>query len=46
MKIGLALFPGLCQLDMTGTHEVLARLPGAEVEVSIPLVPAQVGETR
>jgi cyclohexyl-isocyanide hydratase len=33
MKIGLALFPGLCQLDMTGPHEVLARLPGAEVEV-------------
>jgi cyclohexyl-isocyanide hydratase len=33
MRIGLALFPGLCQLDMTGPHEVLARLPGAEVEV-------------
>ena len=33
MRIGLALFPGLCQLDMTGPHEVLARLPGARVEV-------------
>ncbi len=33
MKIGLALFPGLCQLDMTGPHEVLVRLPGAQVEV-------------
>jgi len=33
MRIGLALFPGLCQLDLTGPHEVLARLPGARVEV-------------
>ncbi len=33
MRIGLALFPGLCQLDLTGPHEVLARLPGALVEV-------------
>ena len=33
MRIGLALFPGLCQLDLTGPHEVLARLPGARIEV-------------
>lgn len=33
MKIGLALFPGLCQLDMTGPYEVLVRLPGARVDV-------------
>jgi cyclohexyl-isocyanide hydratase len=33
VRIGLALFPGLCQLDMTGPQEVLARLPGAAVEV-------------
>lgn len=33
MRIGLALFPGLCQLDMTGPHEVLVRLPGAQVDV-------------
>ncbi len=33
MRIGLALFPGLCQLDLTGPHEVLARLPSARVEV-------------
>jgi len=33
MRIGLALFPGLCQLDLTGPQEVQARLPGAEVEV-------------
>ena len=33
MRIGLALFSGLCQLDMTGPHEVLVRLPGAQVDV-------------
>ena len=33
MKIGLALFHGLCQLDMTGPHEVMARYPGAELSV-------------
>jgi cyclohexyl-isocyanide hydratase len=33
MRIGLALFPGLCQLDMTGPHEVMARYPGAELRV-------------
>ena len=33
MRIGLALFPGLCQLDLTGPHEVLARLPGARIDV-------------
>jgi cyclohexyl-isocyanide hydratase len=29
MKIGMLLFPALTQLDLTGPHEVLARLPGA-----------------
>ncbi len=33
MKIGLALFEGLCQLDMTGPYEVMVRYPGAEVQV-------------
>lgn len=33
MRIGLALFPGLCQLDLTGPPEVLVRLPEARVEV-------------
>jgi cyclohexyl-isocyanide hydratase len=33
MRIGLALFPGLCQLDMTGPHEVLVRLRGTQVDV-------------
>ncbi|MCW5807379.1 MAG: DJ-1/PfpI family protein [Deltaproteobacteria bacterium] len=31
MRIGMLLFPQLTQLDLTGPHEVLARLPGAEV---------------
>ena len=29
MKIGMLLFPDLTQLDLTGPHEVLSRLPGA-----------------
>jgi len=29
MKIGMLLFPDLTQLDLTGPHEVMARLPGA-----------------
>lgn len=33
MRIGLLLFPGLTQLDLTGPYEVFARLPGAEVHL-------------
>ncbi len=33
MRIGLALFPGLCQLDLTGPQEVLVRLPETAVDV-------------
>src|SRR5256885_7375147 len=33
MQIGMLLFPRLTQLDLTGPHEVLARLPGARVEL-------------
>jgi cyclohexyl-isocyanide hydratase len=29
MQIGMLVFPNLTQLDLTGPHEVLARLPGA-----------------
>jgi cyclohexyl-isocyanide hydratase len=29
MRLGMVLFPQLTQLDLTGPHEVLARLPGA-----------------
>lgn len=31
ITIGLLLFPRVTQLDLTGPHEVLARLPGARV---------------
>jgi cyclohexyl-isocyanide hydratase len=33
MQIGMLLFPNLTQLDLTGPHEVLARLPGAKVHL-------------
>ena len=33
LEVGLLLFPGLTHLDMTGPHEVLARLPGARVRL-------------
>jgi cyclohexyl-isocyanide hydratase len=33
LEIGLLLFPGLTQLDLTGPFEVLARLPGARVRL-------------
>lgn len=33
MQIGMLLFPKLTQLDLTGPHEVLARLPGATVHL-------------
>jgi cyclohexyl-isocyanide hydratase len=32
-RVGLLLFPGLTQLDMTGPYEVFSRMPGAEVDV-------------
>jgi cyclohexyl-isocyanide hydratase len=31
MKIGMVIFPGLTQLDLTGPHEVFGRLPDTEV---------------
>src|SRR5438045_3869734 len=31
IRIVFALFPGVTQLDFTGPHQVLSRLPGAEV---------------
>jgi len=31
--IGMLIFPGLTQLDMTGPHEVLARLPNTKVHL-------------
>lgn len=32
-RIGLLLFPGLTQLDLTGPYEVFARMPGAQVSL-------------
>ena len=32
-RIGMVLFPRLTQLDLTGPLEVLARMPGAEVDL-------------
>jgi len=33
MQIGMLLFPNLTQLDLTGPHEVLSRIPGATVHL-------------
>jgi cyclohexyl-isocyanide hydratase len=33
IEIGMLLFPGLTQLDLTGPYEVLARVPGARVHL-------------
>lgn len=33
LSIGLLLFPGLTQLDLTGPHEVFVRAPGADVHL-------------
>jgi cyclohexyl-isocyanide hydratase len=33
-QIGFLVFPGITQLDMTGTFEVFARLPGAEIHLA------------
>lgn len=33
LRIGLLLFPGLTQLDLTGPYEVFHRIPGAEVHL-------------
>lgn len=33
LQIGMVLFPRLTQLDLTGPHEVLVRMPGAQVHL-------------
>ena len=33
LHVGMVLFPNLTQLDLTGPHEVLARLPDTEVHL-------------
>jgi cyclohexyl-isocyanide hydratase len=37
-RIGLLLFPGVTQLDLTGPYEVLTRMPGAVVHVAAKTV--------
>ena len=34
IRIVFALFPGVTQLDFTGPHQVLSRLPGAEIIIA------------
>ena len=44
IRIGMLLFPKLTQLDLTGPHEVLARVPGVEQHlVWKNLAPVQAG---
>ncbi len=45
MKIGLIVFPGVTQLDLTGPHEVFARIPGAEVLIVGPTLEPVRSET-
>jgi len=33
IRIGMLLYPGLTQLDLTGPHELLSRIPGAAVDL-------------
>ena len=33
LSVGMVLFPGLTQLDLTGAYEVLARMPGTRVHL-------------
>ena len=33
LSVGMVLFPGLTQLDLTGAYEVLARMPGTQVHL-------------
>lgn len=33
LQLGFLLYPGLTQLDLTGPHEVLSRIPGATVHL-------------
>jgi cyclohexyl-isocyanide hydratase len=34
IRIGMLLFPGVTQLDLTGPFEVLAQIPGAEINLA------------
>jgi cyclohexyl-isocyanide hydratase len=45
MQIAMLLFPDLTQLDLTGPHEVLARLPGGKVHLVAKTAQPVVSET-
>jgi cyclohexyl-isocyanide hydratase len=32
-RIGFLLFPNITHLDLTGPHEVLSQMPGAEIHL-------------
>lgn len=47
-RIGFLLFPRLTQLDLTGPYEILARMPGAEIDLvakTLDPVPSERGLT-
>jgi cyclohexyl-isocyanide hydratase len=46
MRIGMLLYPQLTQLDLTGPHEVLARLPDARVDLIAKTREPVMSETR
>ena len=46
MRIAMLLFEKLTQLDLTGPHEVLARIPGAEVVLVARTMQPVVSETK
>src|SRR5258706_1480594 len=46
MRVAMLLFPDLTQLDLTGPHEVLARMPGAQVELVAATRAPVVSETK
>jgi len=46
LQIGMVLFPRLTQLDLTGPHEVLARIPGTEVHLVAKTLDPVTSETN
>jgi cyclohexyl-isocyanide hydratase len=46
MRVAMLLFPDLTQLDLTGPHEVLARMPGARIELVAANRAPVVSETK
>ncbi len=46
MRIAMLLFEKLTQLDLTGPHEVLARIPGAEVLIVAKTLQPVLSETK